>query len=135
MPTNARADKWAIRTNPNGDNCSSPVDWGGCWGFPTYFNGHGVAVGEFSPMIIRLKRTAEDTIEFSITLNNEKHTLVDKDKSSLASSKDKMESLYGEGSYNVVVVPGYQPKNIDTMALYFANQRPFDLITLAPIDQ
>ena len=135
VPTNQRADKWAIRVNPNGDNCHSPVDWGGCWGFPKYFNGHGVPVGEFSPMIITLERTAEDTVAFSVTLNNEKHTYVDKDKSPYASDKEKMESLYGEGSYHVVVVPGYQPKNIDTMAIYFANQRPFDLITFARVEQ
>jgi hypothetical protein len=131
VPTDQRADKWAIRVNPNGDNCHSPVDWGGCWGFPKYFNGHGVPVGEFSPMIITLERTAEDTVAFSVTLNNEKHTYVDKDKSPHASDKEKMESLYGEGSYNVVVVPGYQPRNIDTMAIYFANQRPFERITFA----
>ncbi|MHC4154265.1 MAG: Calx-beta domain-containing protein [Planctomycetota bacterium] len=131
VPTNQRADKWAIRVNPNGDNCHSPVDWGGCWGFPKYFNGHGVPVGEFSPMIITLERSAEDTIAFSVDLNNEKHTYVDKDKSPHASDKEKMDSLYGEGSYNVVVVPGYQPKNIDTMAIYFANQRPFERITFA----
>jgi hypothetical protein len=131
VPTDQRADKWAIRVNPNGDNCHSPVDWGGCWGFPKYFNGHGVPVGEFSPMVITVERAAEDTIAFSVTLNKEKHTYVDKDKSPHASDKEKMESLYGEGSYNVVVVPGYQPKNIDTMAIYFANQRPFELITFA----
>jgi hypothetical protein len=135
VPTGQRADKWAIRVNPNGDNCHSPVDWGGCWGFAKYFNGHGVPVGEFSPMIITLERTAQDTVAFSVTLNNEKHTYVDKDKSPYASDKEKMESLYGEGSYHVVVVPGYQPKNIDTMAIYFANQRPFDLITFAKIEQ
>jgi len=135
VPTNQRADKWAIRVNPNGDNCHSPVDWGGCWGFAKYFNGHGVPVGEFSPMIITLERTAEDTVAFSVTLNNEKHTYVDKDKSPYASDKEKMESLYGEGSYHVVVVPGYQPKNIDTMAIYFANQRPFELITFAKVEQ
>jgi len=135
VPTNMRADKWAIRVNPNGDNCHSPVDWGGCWGFAKYFNGHGVPVGEFSPMIITLERTAQDTVAFSVTLNNEKHTYVDKDKSPYASDKEKMESLYGEGSYHVVVVPGYQPKNIDTMAIYFANQRPFELITFAKVEQ
>lgn len=134
VPTDQRADKWAIRVNPKGDNCHSPVDWGGCWGFPEYFNGHGVPVGEFSPMIISVARTAEDTVAFSITLNNEKHTYVDKDKSAIASDKEKMESLYGEGSYNVVVVPGYQPSNIDTMAIYFANQRPFDLITFSALE-
>jgi hypothetical protein len=134
VPTDQRADKWAIRVNPKGDNCHSPVDWGGCWGFPEYFNGHGVPVGEFSPMIISIERTAEDEIAFSVTLNNEKHTYVDKDKSAIASDKEKMESLYGEGSYNVVVVPGYQPRNIDTMAIYFANQRPFDLITFAALE-
>ncbi|MHC4619513.1 MAG: Calx-beta domain-containing protein [Planctomycetota bacterium] len=133
VPADQRADKWAIRVNPNGDNCHSPVDWGGCWGFPKYFNGHGVPVGEFSPMIITVERTGEDTIAFSVTLNNERHTYVDKDKSPHASDKEKMESLYGEGSYNVVVAPGYQPKNIDTMAIYFANQRPFELITFAKV--
>lgn len=135
VPTNMRADKWAIRVNPNGDNCHSPVDWGGCWGFAKYFNGYGVPVGQFSPMIITLERNAEDTVAFSVTLNNEKHTYVDKDKSPYASDKEKMESLYGEGSYHVVVVPGYQPKNIDTMAIYFANQRPFELITFAKVEQ
>jgi len=135
VPTNQRADKWAIRVNPNGDNCHSPVDWGGCWGFAKYFNGHGVPVGEFSPMVITLERTAEDTVAFSVALNNVKHTYVDEDKSPYASDKEKMESLYGEGSYHVIVVPGYQPKNIDTMAIYFANQRPFDLITFARIEE
>jgi hypothetical protein len=135
VPINQRADKWATRVNPSGDNCHSPVDWGGCWGFPTYFNGHGVTVGEFTPMIVNLTKTAEDTIEFSVTMNGQKHTMVDKDKSPYASNKEKMESLYGEGSYNVQVVEGYQPKQIDTMAFYFANQRPFDLITLAPMDE
>jgi len=135
VPTNMRADKWAIRVNPNGDNCHSPVDWGGCWGFAKYFNGYGVPVGQFSPMIITLERNAEDTVAFSVTLNNQKHTYVDKDKSPYASDKEKMESLYGEGSYHVVVVPGYQPKNIDTMAIYFANQRPFELITFAKVEQ
>jgi len=133
VPTDQRADKWAIRVNPTGDNCHSPVDWGGCWGFATYFNGHGVPVGEFTPMIITLARTADDTVEFSVTMNNEKHTMVDKDKFPISSNKEKMESLYGEGSYNVVVVEDYQPRKINTMALYFANQRPFDLITLAPM--
>ncbi len=134
VPTDQRADKWAIRVNPNGDNCHSPVDWGGCWGFAKYFNGHGAPVGEFSPMIITLERTAEDTVAFSVSLNHEKHTYVDKDKSPHASDQEKMESLYGEGSYNVVVVPGYQPQNIDTMAIYFANQRPFERITFAKVD-
>jgi len=135
VPINQRADKWATRVNPSGDNCHSPVDWGGCWGFPTYFNGHGVTVGEFTPMIVNLTKTADDTIEFSVTMNDQKHTMVDKDKSPYASNKEKMESLYGEGSYNVQVVPGYQPRQIDTMAFYFANQRPFDLITLAPLKE
>jgi len=135
VPTNQRADKWAIRVNPNGDNCWSPVDWGGCWGFAKYFNGYGVPVGKFSPMIIQLERTAKDTIAFSVTLNDIKHTYVDKDKSPYASDIEKMESLYGTGSRHVVVVPGYQPRNIDTMAIYFANQRPFDLITFAKIER
>jgi hypothetical protein len=84
-------------------------------------------------MIVKLERTAEDAIEFSVTMNDEEHTLVDKDKYPISKDKDKMESLYSEDSFKVVVVEDYQPKKINTMAFYFANQRPFDLITFAPL--
>jgi hypothetical protein len=135
VPTNERADKWATKTNPSGSNCHSPVSWGGCWGFPTYFNGYGVTVGEFTPMLVSLARTAEDTVAFSVTMNGIEHIMVDKDKAVQYADKDKMESLYGEGDFTVQVVPGYQPQKIDTMAFYFANQRPFDLITFAPLEE
>ncbi|MHC4527797.1 MAG: Calx-beta domain-containing protein, partial [Planctomycetota bacterium] len=147
VPTDQRADKWATRVTPNGDNCHSPVDWGGCWGFETYYNGHGVPVGEFTPMIITVERTTEDTIEFSVDMNNEKHIMVDKNKYLLSQDKDKMREhfgmgAYGTGAYGTGYGPGvyeveidedYQPEKIDVMAIYFANQRPFDLITFAPL--
>ena len=147
VPTDERSDKWATRVNPNGGNCHSPVDWGGCWGFETYYNGHGVPVGEFSPMIVRVERTAEDTIEFSVNMNNEKHTMVDQDKVALAANKEKMRKKFGMGAYGtgeygtgyaygvhrVDIADDYQPSKIDVMAMYFANQRPFDLITFAPL--
>jgi hypothetical protein len=147
VPTDQRADKWATRVTPNGGNCHSPVDWGGCWGFETYYNGHGVPVGEFTPMIITVERTTEDTIEFSVDMNNEKHIMVDKNKYLLSQDKDKMREhfgmgAYGTGAYGTGYGPGvyeveidedYQPEKIDVMAIYFANQRPFDLITFAPL--
>jgi hypothetical protein len=147
VPTDQRADKWATRVTPNGGNCHSPVDWGGCWGFETYYNGHGVPVGEFSPMIIAVERTTEDTIEFSVDMNNEKHIMVDKNKYLLSQDKEKMREHfgmgaygtgaygtgYGPGVYEVEIAEDYQPEKIDVMAIYFANQRPFDLITFAPL--
>jgi len=147
VPTDQRADKWATRVTPNGGNCHSPVDWGGCWGFETYYNGHGVPVGEFTPMIITVERTSEDTVEFSVEMNNEKHIMVDKNKYLLSQDKDKMREYFGKGAYGtgaygtgygpgvyeVEIAEDYQPKKIDLMAIYFANQRPYDLITFAPL--
>jgi len=148
VPTDERADKWATRVTPNGGNCHSPVDWGGCWGFETYYNGHGVPVGEFTPMVITVERTTEDTIEFSVDMNNEKHIMVDKNKYLLSQDKDKLREHFGMGAYGtgaygtgygpgvheVKIAEDYQPEKIDVMAMYFANQRPFDLITLAPLE-
>jgi len=147
VPTDYRADKWATRVTPNGGNCHSPVDWGGCWGFETYYNGHGVPVGEFTPMIITVERTSADTIEFSVEMNNEKHIMVDKNKYLLSQDKDKMREYFGKGAYGtgaygtgygpgvyeVEIAEDYQPEKIDLMAMYFANQRPYDLITFAPL--
>jgi hypothetical protein len=146
VPTDQRSDKWATRVTPNGGNCHSPVDWGGTWGFETYYNGHGVPVGEFTPMILKVERTTEDTIEYSVDMNNEKHIMVDKNKY-LLSKNDKLREEFGmgaygtgaygtgyaQGVYEVEIDENYQPEKIDIMAMYFANQRPFDLITLAPL--
>jgi len=133
VPTDTRADKWAKRVNPYGQNCKSPVDWGGCWGYPKYFNGHGAPVGKFTPLIFRLERTADKTVEFSVSLNNVKHTYVDSQPEEQAEKDKPMETLYGTGEKNVVAVEDSQPKKIDTMAIYFANQRPFSSITFAPL--
>jgi len=134
VPPDMRADKWAKRVNPMGDNCGSPVDWGGCWGFPKYFNGHGAPVGRFTPLIFTVERTAENIMEFSVELNNIKHTYRDDITGKTGDtgvSEEPMESLYGDGSYHVRTAKNTQPKKIDTLAIYFANQRPFDLITFA----
>ncbi|MHC4707350.1 MAG: Calx-beta domain-containing protein [Planctomycetota bacterium] len=146
VPKDARSDKWATRVTPNGGNCHSPVDWGGTWGFETYYNGHGVPVGEFTPMILKVERTTEDTIEYSVDMNNERHVMVDKNKY-LLKQNDKLREEFGMGAYGtgaygtgyaygvyeVEIAEDYQPEKIDIMAMYFANQRPFDLITFAPL--
>jgi hypothetical protein len=146
VPKDQRSDKWATRVTPNGGNCHSPVDWGGTWGFETYYNGHGVPVGEFTPMILKVERTTEDTIEYSVDMNNERHIMVDKNKY-LLSKNDKLREEFGmgaygtgaygtgyaQGVYEVEIAEDYQPEKIDIMAIYFANQRPFDLITFAPL--
>ncbi len=146
VPKDQRSDKWATRVTPNGGNCHSPVDWGGTWGFETYYNGHGVPVGEFTPMILKVERTTEDTIEYSVEMNNEKHIMVDKNKH-LLKKNDKLREEFGmgaygtgsygtgyaQGVYEVEIAEDYQPEKIDIMAMYFANQRPFDLITFAPL--
>ena len=146
VPKDARSDKWATRVTPNGGNCHSPVDWGGTWGFETYYNGHGVPVGEFTPMILKVERTTEDTIEYSVDMNNERHIMVDKNKY-LLKQNDKLREEFGMGAYGtgaygtgyaygvyeVEIAEDYQPEKIDIMAMYFANQRPFDLITFAPL--
>ena len=133
VPTNVRADKWAKRVNPSGDNCGSPVDWGGCWAHPKYFNGHGAPVGRFAPLIFSVERTGAKVVEFSVDLNGEKHTYVDDMTAGIEDSSKPMESLYGEGSFHVRETQDVQPRMIDTLAIYFANQRPFDLITFAPL--
>jgi hypothetical protein len=129
VPSNMRADKWAKRVNPNGQGCNSLLDWADTWGNTQYYNGHGAHVGVFTPLTFRLERTAEDTVEFSVTLNGIKHTYVDTQSKDQSEPGKPMESLYGTGKLNVVAVPDTQPKKIDTMAIYFANQRPFELIT------
>ncbi len=133
VPSDTRADKWAKRVDPFGDNCGSPVDWGGCWAYPKYFNGHGVPVGRFSPLIFSVERVAEKVVEFSVELNENKHTYVDDATTAKADSSKPMESLYGEGSFHVREAQAVQPRKIDTLAIYFANQRPFELITFAPL--
>jgi len=75
--------------------------------------------------------------------------LTDKDKAKIAADQEKMRAEYGMGAYGtgaygtgyaygkheVDIVPGYQPAKIDLMAMYFANQRPLELITFAPLDK
>jgi hypothetical protein len=134
VPSDMRADKWAKRVNPNGEGCNSLLDWSDTWGYTKYYNGHGAPVGEFSPLTFRLERTAEETVEFSVTLNGIKHTYVDTEAKDQPGESKPMESLYGTGKLNVVAVPDSQPNKIDTMGIYFANQRPFERITFAKME-
>jgi len=133
VPIDTRADKWAKRVDPFGDNCGSPVDWGGCWAFPKYFNGHGAPVGCFSPLIFSVERVNENVVQFSVELNVQRHTYVDDMTIPKGDPSKPMESLYGQGGFHVRQAHDVQPRKIDTLAIYFANQRPFDLITFAPL--
>jgi hypothetical protein len=97
-------------------------------------------------MILKVERTTKDTIEYSVEMNNERHIMVDKNKY-LLSKNDKLREEFGmgaygtgaygtgyaQGVYEVEIAEDYQPEKIDVMAMYFANQRPFDLITFAPM--
>jgi len=74
-------------------------------------------------------------MEFSVELNGIKHTYLDDMSASAEGSSRPMESLYGDEDFNVNTAQDTQPRKIDTLAIYFANQRPFDLITFSPARQ
>jgi hypothetical protein len=108
VPTDQYSGRFSKRVNPNGDGCDSLLSsWDAWWPqeLCPRINGFGLGVGVFSPLILRLERTAPGTIVFTATLNNVTYTLTDNDVN-------------------------YQPTKIDAVGIYFANDRPFDLVTL-----
>jgi len=68
--------------------------------------GWGLPPGKFGTFGLLLKRTSNDTVEFSITIGKTTYTAVDK-------------------------VSQDQPLAIDTLAIQFPNARPYSLVTLA----
>jgi hypothetical protein len=112
-PTGSYAGRFAKRREPFCDSCDSLLQKAqGCWGSQydleqqPKINGFGLPVGEWSLLTLRLERTAPGTVVFTATLNDVTYTYTDND-------------------------PNEQAQNIDELAMYFANNRPFDLVTLA----
>ena len=69
-------------------------------------DGFGLPLGQWSQLTIRLERTSPSTVVYTATCNGVTYTLTDDD-------------------------PKYQPQKIDALGMYFANDRPYDLITFA----
>jgi len=69
-------------------------------------SGFGMELGEFSKLILRIERKAENTLEFSVTLKGTTYVYIDDE-------------------------PQLQPKKIDAMAIYFPNPIKYTTITLA----
>ena len=72
--------------------------------------GWGLPPGKFGTFRVLLKRTSDDTVEFSITIGRTTYTARDK------VSRD-------------------QPRLIDTLAIQFPNARPYSLVALAMPDK
>jgi len=111
-PTGSYAGRFAKRREPLCDSCESLLQAAqGCWGDQydlqqqPKINGFGLAVGEWSLLTLRLERTAPGTVVFTATLNDVTYTYTDDE-------------------------PANQPQMIDEMAMYFPNDRPFDLVSL-----
>lgn len=76
-----------------------------------YIDGFDLELEKFSPLIVKLERTAPETLVFSITLN---------------------EITYEYEDSN----PAHQPQKIDAMGIYFPNhQRPYGKVVFAPIEE
>ena len=76
--------------------------------YRSFFNtrGWGLPAGRFGAFRLVLKRTAKDTVEFSITIGRTTYKATDTDARR-------------------------QPQRIDTLAIQFPNARPYTLVTLA----
>jgi hypothetical protein len=86
--------------------CESLVQKAGPYGRSRDISGFGLALGVYSPLVLRAERTKPDTVVFSVTLNDVTHIYTD------------------DGS-------DHQPKKIDAMAMYFPNPKAYSSITFA----
>jgi hypothetical protein len=73
-----------------------------------YIDGFELVPGHGSPLILRLERTAPDTIVFTVTLNEITYSYEDTE-------------------------PEHQPRKIDALAIYFPNPRPYHRVVFAPL--
>lgn len=89
------------------DVCPSLLQKAGPYGKSRDLSGFGLKLGVFSPLTLRVERTAPNTLVFSITLNDVTYKYVDDDAR-------------------------LQPKKIDALAMYFPNPKAYDSIVLAP---
>ena len=88
------------------DVCPSLLQKAGPYGKSQDLSGFGLKLGVFSPLTLRVERTAPGTLVFSVTLNDVTYKYVDDN-------------------------PALQPKKIDAMAMYFPNPKAYHSIILA----
>ena len=88
------------------DVCPSLLQKAGPYGKSRDLSGFGLELGKSSPLVLRVRRTAPETLVFSVTLNDVTYEYVDDD-------------------------PRLQPKKIDAMAMYFPNPKVYNSIVLA----
>jgi hypothetical protein len=98
--------KFMKRTRPYGDDGPALVSSAGSYGKSRDMSGFGLPLGVYSPFILRIERTDESTIVFSITINGVTYSYVDDE-------------------------PEFQPGKIDVMAMYFPNPKTYSSITFA----
>jgi len=90
------------------DNGRALLSSAGTYGRLQYIDGFELIPGQAAPFVLRLERTANDTIVFSVTLNNITYKYEDKESA-------------------------HQPKKIDALAIYFPNPRPYERVVFAPL--
>ncbi|TFG49124.1 MAG: hypothetical protein E4H40_03490 [Candidatus Brocadiia bacterium] len=99
--------KFMKRSNKMGDDVrKSLVQTAGPYTRSRDLSGFGLELGKFSRLILRIERKAENTLEFSVTLNGITYIYVDDE-------------------------PKLQPKKIDALAIYYPNPKKYTSITLA----
>lgn len=109
VPASSTGGKFAKRTNPMGNSRASLIQtWGDTWGNFEKLNGFGLPLEKLSPLVLRLERKTSEKVLFSTTLNGVTHAYTDDD-------------------------PENQPRKIDTLAIYFANQRPYNRVILSAV--
>jgi len=86
--------------------CESLVQKAGPYGRSQDLSGFGLELGNFSPLVLQVERTAPQTLVFTVTLNDVTYTYLDDEAR-------------------------YQPKKIDAMAMYFPNPKAYTSIMLA----
>ena len=107
VPPSINGGKFAKRTNPMGNSRASLIQtWGDTWGPQIKINGFGLPLGELSPLTLRLERKTSEEVLFTATLNGVTYSYTNDE-------------------------PGNQPMKIDALAIYFANQRPYDRVILS----
>jgi len=99
--------KFMKRTKANDPDVGpSLVQRAGPYGGSRDLSGFGLKLGQWTKMILRVERTAPDTLVFSVTMNGTRYLYIDDERE-------------------------MQPKKIDAMAMYFPNPNKYTSFTFA----
>ena len=98
--------KFMKRTKPYGEDGGSLVSSAASYGKSLDLSGFGLALDVYSPLVLKIERTAPKTLVFTVTLNGVTYRYVDDE-------------------------PDLQPNKIDVMAMYFPNPIEYSSITFA----